>query len=85
MKIKPLFDRVLAEPVTEQMSAGGIYIPTAQTERSQIMTVVAVGDITAVSTGDKIIINKYCGAEVSVGERKQYIVKEIDILGVIYE
>ena len=44
MKIKPLFDRVLCKPVIEQTSKGGIYIPTTNTERHQIMTVVEVSD-----------------------------------------
>ena len=83
MKIKPLFDRVLCQPVSEQTTEGGIYIPSTSAERSQIMTVVAADKNCPVSVGDKIIVNKYSGAEVSVGERKQYIVQVIDIIGVI--
>lgn len=83
--IKPLFDRVLAAPISEQKSTGGIYLPQTQTERSQITQVIAVGDVKSVAVGDKIIINKYSGAEINCGDTKQYIVKEIDILAVIYE
>ncbi|MDR1917534.1 MAG: co-chaperone GroES [Christensenellaceae bacterium] len=84
-KIKPLFDRVLCEPETEHCGNGKIYIPTTQTERSQIMRVVAIGDTDCVAVGEKIIINKYSGAEITTGNTKQYIVKSIDILGVIKE
>ncbi len=85
MSIKPLFDRVLCEPVTEQTTAGGIYIPTTGAERSQIMSVVEVGNASPVAVGDKIIINKYAGAEVMYENRKLYLVQNIDIIGVIYE
>jgi chaperonin GroES len=83
--IKPLFDRVLAAPTDEQKSIGGIYLPQTQAERSQIMQVTAVGDVKNVSVGDRIIINKYSGAEINYGGAKQYIIKETDILAVIYE
>jgi chaperonin GroES len=83
--IKPLFDRVLCEPEKERTSGGGIYIPATQAERSQIMRVVAVGDTGCVKVGDKIIISKYSGAEISTDTAKQFIVKATDILAVIYE
>jgi chaperonin GroES len=83
--IKPLFDRVLCEPEKEHTSSGGIYVPAAQTERSQIMRVTAIGNTDCVKVGDKIIINKYSGAEIAGGGMKRYIVKATDILGVIYE
>ena len=56
MKIKPLFDRVLCKPIIEHTSEGGIYIPTTNAERHQIMTVVEVGTASPVSINDKIII-----------------------------
>ena len=83
VKIKPLFDRVLCEPVKERTSDGGIFIPATASERSQIMTVTAADKNCPVAAGDKIIINKYSGAEVSAGGTKQYIVQVIDIIGVI--
>lgn len=85
MKIKPLFDRVLCKPVADQTTKGGIYIPATGAERSQIMTVVEVGKASPVAIGDKIIINKYSGAEISNGNDKLYLVQNLDIIGVIYE
>jgi co-chaperonin GroES (HSP10) len=85
MEIKPLFDRVLCAPQQERVSAGGIYIPLSQTERSQIMTVIASGGANCVKSGDRVVVNKYSGAEVNIDGTKQYIVKVTDILGVIYE
>lgn len=85
MKIKPLFDRVLCKPIIEHTSQGGIYIPTTNAERHQIMTVVEVGDGAPVAIGEKIIINKYAGAELSINNEKLYLVQNFDIIGVIYE
>ncbi len=85
MKIKPLFDRVLCKPIQDHTTNGGVYIPTTGAERSQIMTVVEVGNASPVSIGDKIIINKYSGAEISISDSKLYIVQNIDIIGVINE
>jgi chaperonin GroES len=85
MKIKPLFDRVLCESVKDRTTDGGIYIPATGAERSQIMTVVATGNNPPVKIGDKIIVNKYSGAEVAYNGTKQYIVKNIDIIGIINE
>jgi co-chaperonin GroES (HSP10) len=85
MKIKPLFDRVLCKPVIERTSQGGIYIPTTNAERHQIMTVVEVGAASPVSIGEKIIINKYAGAEIALNNEKLYLVQNLDIIGVIYE
>lgn len=85
MKIKPLFDRVLCKPVIAQTSQGGIYIPTTNSERHQIMTVIEVGQASPVAVNDKIIINKYAGAEISVNNEKLYLVQNFDIIGVIYE
>ena len=85
MKIKPLFDRVLCKPVIEHTGQGGIYIPTTNAERHQIMTVVEVGAGAPVSIGDKIIINKYAGAELTINNEKLYLIQNFDIIGVIYE
>jgi len=81
MKIKPLFDRVLLRPVTTQVSEGGIYIPKEATERSQIMIVVEVGESELpVKIGDRVIVSKYAGTEVIVGDEKLYVLNQYDIL-----
>lgn len=85
MKIKPLLDRVLCKPIIERTSQGGIYIPTTNAERHQIMTVVEVGHGSPVMIGDKIIINKYAGAEIVLNNEKLYLVQNFDIIGVFYE
>jgi chaperonin GroES len=94
MKIKPLFDRVLLEPIPTNISQGGIYIPREATERSQIMTVIETGDgigeygektEMVVTTGDKVLVSKYAGTEIINGTEKYYVLKQCDILAKITE
>ena len=83
MKITPLFDRVLLKPVTTQVSQGGIYIPKEAAERSQIMSVVAIGEEVEkqlFKIGDKVIVSKYAGTEVVIDGEKNYVVSKYDIL-----
>ena len=95
MKIKPLFDRVVLKPLeSESETKGGILLPTAAQEKSQLAEVMAVGsgknaegkDIgMAVKVGDKVLYGKYTGTEVSVDEQKYVVVTHTDILAVIVD
>lgn len=90
--IRPLADRVLIrrQESLEEKSAGGIIIPDAAKEKSQIGEVIAVGPgriahdgklvPSAVKKGDKILFSKYAGTEV---DKDLLIVREDDILGVL--
>ena len=69
MKIKPLADRVLVEPMeAEEKTASGIYIPDTAKEKPQKGTVVALGpgtkDVTMeVKKGDVVLYGKYAGTD----------------------
>lgn len=96
--IKPLGDRVVVRPLTEQesgtMSASGIIIPdTARKEKPEQGIVVAVGagkwneDGDArmamdVAVGDKVVFSKYGFDEVKIDGKEYFIVSESSILGV---
>ena len=94
MKIKPLADRIVVEPLeeTEEMR-GGLYIPDTAKEKPQQGTVVAVGPgrrteegellKVEVSTGDRVLYGKYSGTEVTVDGNDYLIVKESDVLAVL--
>jgi chaperonin GroES len=94
VKIKPLADRVVVEPMeeTEEMR-GGLYIPDTAKEKPQQGEVVAVGPgkITdegkridpEVKEGDKVLYGKYSGTEVTVGDEQYLILREADVLAVI--
>lgn len=93
MKIKPLRDQVLLEPVKEEKNKGGIILPdTVQKERPEKGKVVAVGPgkyengklvPLAVKKGDMVLFTKYGPNEIKVGEKEYLIAKEEDILAII--
>ena len=89
-KIRPLDDRVVVEPVeAEEMTAGGIVLPSAAKEKPQRGTVVAVGPGRmldsgerggiSVSIGDEVIYGKYGGTDIEVDGDEIKILRESDI------
>lgn len=93
MNIRPLGDRVLVEPIEEkEQTVGGIIIPDSAKEKPMQGKVVAVGKKTDkdgkevafdVKKGDTVLLPKYGGTEVKVGDKKLQLVREEDLLGVI--
>ncbi|HEY5652804.1 MAG TPA: co-chaperone GroES [Pontiella sp.] len=94
MKIKPLGERVLVEPVKEEEAIkGGIIIPDSAKEKPQEGKVVAVGtgkiDESGkkvpfnVKKGDLVLMPKYGGTEVKVDGKEYQIFREDDILAII--
>lgn len=93
-KITPLGQRVLVKRLedAEEKSAGGIIIPDAHKEKPQEAEIVALGvgknddgeDVSfTVKKGDKVLISKYGGTEVKIGDTEHLILNESDILGII--
>ena len=93
MTIKPLLDRVVLKvEEAEEKTKSGIILSTAAQEKPQFASVVAVGPggvvdgkevKMEVSVGDKVILNKYAGTEVKLGQDKYTIVRQSDILAVV--
>ena len=94
MKIKPLGDRVLVEPVeADEVAKGGIIIPDTAKEKPQEGKIIAVGTGKLdedgkvipfnVKKGDIVLMPKYGGTEVKLDDKTYQIVREDDILGVI--
>ena len=92
MKIRPLGDRVLVEPVEEEQKVGGIYIPDAAKEKPIKGKVLAIGKKVDkenkeipfnVKVGDEVLLPKYGGTEVKLGDKKLQLVREDDLLGVL--
>ena len=91
LKIRPLDDRVVVEPLeAEEKSAGGILLPDAAQQKPQRGKVLAVGPgklsdkgerhAVAVAKGDEVIYGRYSGNDVKVDGRDVKIMRESDIL-----
>lgn len=92
--IQPLGDRVLVKRIEEkEQSRGGIIIPDSAKEKPQEAEVVALGtgkkDDSGkaqefnVKAGDRVLISKYGGTEVRLGEVEYLLIREDDILGIL--
>ena len=90
VEIKPLADRVLVEPMAaETKTASGIIIPDTAKEKPQKGKVVAVGPGTkdekmTVKEGDTVLYGKYSGTELKLGGTDYLMMRESDILEIIY-
>jgi len=95
MKIKPLADHILIEPIKEEeKTKSGILLPdTAEKEKPEQGKVIAVGPGRTLSSGKKLPINvkkgdivlftKYGPNEIKVDGKEYLIAKEEDILAII--
>ena len=94
MKLKPLDDRVVVQPLeAEERTAGGIVLPDAAKEKPQRGTVVAIGPgrlldsgervTISVKVGDQVLFGKYGGTDIEVEGEEVKILRESDILAKI--
>ena len=89
MNLKPMADNVLLKAHEEQAAtASGIILATTSKEKPAIYEVVAVGpgtkDVTmTVSAGDKVIVGKFVGTDVTLEKTDYKFVKLDDILAVV--
>lgn len=94
MKLKPLADKVVIEPLeSDEKSAGGLYLPDSAKKKPQTGKVIAVGDGKIlddgtrakmnVKVGDKVLFSKYGGNEVTVDGDEYTILDEDQIYAVI--
>ena len=93
MKIKPLFDRVVLLPKeADKETKSGIILPSASAEKSQLASVVAVGQggmvdgkevKMEVCVGQEVLYAKYSGTEFSLDGKKYIVLKQSDILAVL--
>jgi chaperonin GroES len=91
MKIFPLHDRVLLKRLEEQeVKRGGIIIPDTAKEKPQEAEVIEVGKGRVnddgklipleVKKGDRVLIGKYSGTEVTIDGVEHLILREEEIL-----
>ncbi len=95
MKITPLSDHILIEPIKEEeKTKSGILLPeTARKERPEQGKVIAVGPgkknedgkviPVSIKPGQKVLFTKYGPNEIKVADKEYLIAKEEDILAII--
>ncbi len=94
MNIRPLHDRVVVQRIDAQEEVrGGIIIPDTAKEKPQEAEVIAVGpgkmsdngtrQAMDVKAGDRVLIGKYSGSEIKLGDAEYVIVREDEILAVV--
>ena len=96
MNIRALRDRILVKRAqVKERSFDKIIIPDTAKEKPMEGKVIAVGKGRIlkdgkiwgvdVKKGDRILISKYAGTEVKIGEEEYLIMREDDVLGVIQD
>ena len=89
MKLKPMADNVLLRAQeAPETTVSGIVLATATKEKPAIYEVVAVGPGTkdvamTVAAGDKVVVSKFVGTDVTLDKVDYKFVKQDDILAVV--
>jgi chaperonin GroES len=95
IKLNPLGDRLIVEPIEqEDTTSGGILIPETAKEKPQEGRVIAAGPgklddsgkrvKMEVKVGDRVLYAKYSGTEIKVEENKKLLIlKESDVLALV--
>jgi len=96
LKLRPLGDRVVVEPLeAQEKTKGGIILPDTAKEKPQQGKIIAVGKgridengkhvPMEVKVGDVILYGKYSGTEVTIDDKEYVILREEDILAIVEE
>ena len=89
MKLKPMADNVLLKAhEAAETTVSGIVLATTNKEKPAIYEVVSVGpgtkDVTmTVAVGDKVVVGKFVGTDVTIDKVDYKFVKQDDILAVV--
>ena len=89
MKLKPMADNVLLKQFeAAETTVSGIILATATKEKPAIYEVVSVGpgtkDVTMmVSVGDRVVVSKHVGTDITLDKVDYKFVKQDEILAVV--
>lgn len=91
MKLKPMADNVLLKQhEAQETTSSGIILASTSKEKPAIYEVVSVGpgtkDVTmTVKTGDRVVVGKFTGNDVTIDKVDYKFVKQDDILAVVMD
>ena len=89
MKLKPMADNVLLKAYeAQETTVSGIILATTNKEKPAIYEIVSVGpgtkDVTmTVSVGDRVVVGKFVGTDVTIDKQEYKFVKQDDILAAV--
>ena len=89
MKLRPMADNVLLKAhEAPEPTASGIILATTNKEKPAIYEVVSVGpgtkDVTmTVEVGQKVVVGKFVGSDVTIDKEEYKFVKQDEILAVV--
>ena len=89
MKLRPMADNVLLNAhEAPETTASGIILATTNKEKPAIYEVVSVGpgtkDVTmTVEVGQKVVVGKFVGSDVTIDKEEYKFVKQDEILAVV--
>lgn len=89
IKIRPLADRVVIEPLEEEnKTVSGIIIPDNAKEKPQKGVVIAVGpgkkdEPLTLKAGDIVLYGKYGGSEINYENKTFLVMRETDVYAVV--
>ena len=89
MKLKPMADNVLLKQhEAPEATVSGIILAPANKEKPAIYEIVSVGpgtkDVTmAVKPGEKVVVGKFVGTDVTIDKEEYKFVKQDEILAVV--
>ena len=91
MKLKPMADNVLLKAQeAPETTVSGIILATSNKEKPAIYEVVAVGpgkkDVEmTVKAGDKVVVSKFVGTDVTLDKVDYKFVKQDEVLAVVID
>ena len=89
LKLKPMADNVLLKQYeAAETTVSGIILATASKEKPAIYEIVSVGpgtkDVTmAVKPGERVVVGKFVGTDVTIDKVEYKFVKQDEILAVV--
>lgn len=84
--MKPCGERVLIEPIKPaSTTTHGIMVPEAFQDKSSDFIVVQIGASPKIEVriGDRVIINRFSGTEVQIGDRSYKLIDNNDLLAIV--
>ena len=89
MKLRPMADNILLKATeAEETTSSGIILATTNKEKPDIYEVVSAGPGTkdvevTVKPGDKVVVGKFVGTDITLDKEDYKFVKQDDILAVV--